>query len=125
MHSRTISSNGKQEVAGLGGFISATGVAPAKKTTIDYYTPIHQPITQYETIPELLERSEEATAAVGQEYVINTFDLGVCMKALAQQQIQFSKRGCLNFSGLQRLLTDSSSSGSVALLRGRSDALVM
>ena len=49
---------------------------------IDYYVPVHFPITPYETVEELLKRSEEATKAVGQEYVINTFDLSVCMKAL-------------------------------------------
>lgn len=44
--------------------------------------PINQPITQYEVVQELLRQSEEATAEVGQKYTINTFDLGVCMKAL-------------------------------------------
>ena len=58
------------------------GSLPQKKTVIDYYEPVHFPITQYETVEELLKRSEEATEAVGQKYVINTFDLGVCMKAL-------------------------------------------
>ena len=33
-------------------------------------------------VRELLKRSEDATAKVGQRWVINTFDLGVCMKAL-------------------------------------------
>ncbi len=79
---RMISSKGKQEVPALGGFTSATGVTPAKKSTIDYYTPIDQPITQYETVEELLKRSENATHQVGQKYTINTFDLGVCMKAM-------------------------------------------
>ena len=37
---------------------------------------------QYKTVLELLHRFEEATQAVGQTYTINTFDLGVCMKAL-------------------------------------------
>ena len=55
---------------------------PVTKSTIDYYTPINHPITQYETVQELLQRSEEATKEVGQRYTINTFDLGVCMKAL-------------------------------------------
>ena len=50
---------------------------------IDYYVPIHQPITRYETVQELLKRSEEATTSVGQKYVIDTFDLGVCMKILS------------------------------------------
>ena len=61
---------------GFGGFISSTCVIPPRKTTIDYYTPI----TQYETVQELLECSEEATKAVGQKHTINTFDLGVCME---------------------------------------------
>ena len=79
---RFISSNGKQEVPCIGGFISSTGAVPPKKTTLDYYQPIHQPITKDETVAELLKRSEEATDEVGQPYVFNTFDLGVCMKAL-------------------------------------------
>lgn len=79
---RSISSNAVQEVPCFGGFISATGEVPVQKTKIDYYQPIHQPITEYETVYELLKRSEEATVTVGQEYTINTFDLGVCMKAL-------------------------------------------
>ena len=77
-----ISSKGKQTVPSLGGFVSATGTAPKRKSTIDYYTPIDQPITQYDTVQELLLRSEDATNEVGQQYTINTFDLGVCMKAL-------------------------------------------
>ena len=67
---------------GIGGFISLIGSFPQKTTMIDYYEPVHFQITQYETVEELLKRSEEATKAVGQEYLINTFDLGVCMKAL-------------------------------------------
>ena len=66
----------------MAGFNSLTGTAPKKLTKIDYYTSIHQPITQYETVQELLHRSEEATQAVGQTYTTNTFDLGVYMKAL-------------------------------------------
>ena len=77
-----MSSHGKQEVPSLGGLISSTGKTPPRKTTLDYYTPIHQPITQYETVQELLERSQLSTHDVGQMYTINTFDLGVCMKAL-------------------------------------------
>ena len=48
----------------------------------DYYEPVHFPIKQCENVEELLKPSEEATKVVGQEYVINTFGLGVCMKAL-------------------------------------------
>lgn len=84
---RIVGSDGKQPVPALGGFISSTGITPARKSTIDYFTPINQPITDYSTVQELLRRSEVATAEVaggegGQQYVINTFDLGVCMKAL-------------------------------------------
>ena len=49
---------------------------------MNYFTPIHQPITDNAVVHELLKRSEEATAEVGQKWVSNTFDLGVCMKAL-------------------------------------------
>ena len=67
---------------GIGGFISKIGTVPKTKTTLDYYQPIHQPMTSNETVAELLKRSEDATNEVGQLYVFNTFDLGVCMKAL-------------------------------------------
>ena len=84
---RMVGSNGKQPVPALGGFISATGNIPTRISTIDYFSPINQPITEYSTVQELLRRSEVTTAEVaggegGQQYVINTFDLGVCMKAL-------------------------------------------
>lgn len=72
----------KQLIPGFGGFISATGVRPLRKSTIEYFTPINQPFTEYAVIKELLKLSEEATIEVGQEYVLNTFDLGGCMKAL-------------------------------------------
>lgn len=76
------SSAENQVVPGFGGFVSATGIKPLRKSTIDYFTPINQPFTEYAAIRELLKRSEEATMEVGQEYVLNTFDLGGCMKAL-------------------------------------------
>ena len=80
---RVVGSSGeKQIVPGFGGFISATGAKPSQKSTIDYFTPINQPFTEYSTIKELLKQSEDATMEVGQEYVLNTFDLGGCMKAL-------------------------------------------
>ena len=66
----------------MGGFISATGTTPPRKTTIDYYTVIPEAITRYETVKELLNQSAEATSMVEQRYTINTFDLGVIMKAL-------------------------------------------
>ncbi|CAM4621862.1 unnamed protein product [Leuciscus chuanchicus] len=53
-----------------------------QESTIDYFTPINQPFTEYSVIKELLKQYEEATMEVGQEYVLNTFDLGGCMKAL-------------------------------------------
>ena len=84
---RMAGSDGQQPVPALGGFISVTRKTIQRKSTIDYFTPINQPITEYATVQELLRRSEEATIEVvgeegGQQYVINTFDLGVCMKAL-------------------------------------------
>lgn len=66
----------------FGGFISATGIKPSRKSTINYFTPINQPFTENSVIQELLKRPEDATKEVGQEYVLNTFDLGGCMKAL-------------------------------------------
>ena len=78
-----ISSRERKVVPGFGGFISATGTKPSQKSTIDYFTPINQPFTDYSVIKELLIRSDEATAEVGQKYVLNTFDLGGCMRALA------------------------------------------
>ena len=77
---RVISSYGKQEVPGIAGFISLTGTAPKRLTKIDYYVPIHQPITL--NVDELLKRSGAAAEEVGQTYTINTFGLGVCMTAL-------------------------------------------
>ena len=55
---------------------------PPESHPIDCFTPINQPFTDYSVIKELLIRSEEATAEVGQEYVLNSFELGGCMKAL-------------------------------------------
>ena len=66
---------------GFGGFISSTGKVPPRKSTVDFYTPINQPITDNAVVYELLKRSEAATEEVGQPYTINTFDLGVVMKA--------------------------------------------
>ena len=71
-----------QLVPGFGGFISATGKKPSRKSTIDYFNPINQPFTEYSVMRELLKRSEDATLEVGQKYVLSTFDLGGCMKAL-------------------------------------------
>lgn len=80
---RKVGSSGvKQLMPGFGGFVSATGLKPSRKSTIDYFTPIHQPFTDYSVIRELLKLSEDATKEVGQEYVLSTFDLGGCMKAL-------------------------------------------
>lgn len=79
LFSRYVGGAGIQTVPGLGGFISATGETPLRRSTIEYYTPIHQPITDNAVVRELLKRSEEATIEVGQKFVINTFDLGVCM----------------------------------------------
>uniref|UniRef100_UPI00358E52DD uncharacterized protein n=1 Tax=Myxine glutinosa TaxID=7769 RepID=UPI00358E52DD len=71
---RYIGSCGLQPVPGLGGFTSATGSPPPSKSTVDYCTPIHQPITDNAVVRELLKRSEAATAEVGQRWVLNTND---------------------------------------------------
>lgn len=71
----------QQAVPGWAGFMSLTGKLPNNLTTIDYYPVIPHPITEYKTVQECLKYAEDATHEVGQEYVINTFDLGVCMKA--------------------------------------------
>ena len=72
----------EQSVPGFSGFTSATGIKPERKSTIEYFVPIDHPFTSYATIRELLKRSELATNKVGQKYVLSTFDLGGCMKAL-------------------------------------------
>ena len=46
---RFIYSFGKQDVPGIAGFIFLTNSLPK----IDYYTPIHELITQYETVHKL------------------------------------------------------------------------
>ena len=69
------------KMPGWGGWISVTGDPPHHLTTIGYYPVIHHPITEYDTVKECLRLAEEGTAEVGQEYVIVTADLGVCMKA--------------------------------------------
>ena len=48
---RVVGSGGqKQTVPGFGGFISATGKTPPRKSVIDYFTPINQPFTEYSVI---------------------------------------------------------------------------
>ena len=74
-------SNGDQRPP-IGRFISSTGSVLKMKTTIDYCKTMHQPVTRFETVQELLEQLEEATETVIQKYMINTFSLGVRMKAL-------------------------------------------
>ena len=71
-----------QLVPGFGGFISATGKKPSRKSTIDYFNQIDQLFTEYSVMRELLKHSENATLEVGQKYFLSTFDLGGCMKAL-------------------------------------------
>ena len=66
---RMVGSNGNQPVPALGGLISATGTAPVKKSTIDYFMPINQPIMENTIVQELLRCSEVATAAVASSYM--------------------------------------------------------
>ena len=72
----------KQLIPAFGCFISATGSSPARKYAIDYFTPIDQPFTDFGVDRQLLKRSDKATDAVRQQYVLNTLYLGGCMKAL-------------------------------------------
>ncbi|XP_046346792.1 uncharacterized protein LOC124127441 [Haliotis rufescens] len=78
---RMKSSLSHQTVPGWTGFVSLTGTTPENLTTIDYYPVIGCPITEYKTVQECLRYAENATNEVDQEYIITTFDLGVCMKA--------------------------------------------
>lgn len=57
------------------------GEAPKKKSTLEYFTHISHPITENAVVQDLLNHSEAATSEVGQKYTLNTFDLGVVMKA--------------------------------------------
>ena len=54
--SRLVGSKERQNMPGLGGFVSATGLPPSSKTTIGYYPSIHEPITEYNVVPEILKR---------------------------------------------------------------------
>ena len=63
------------------GYISMTGDPPKRLTTIGYYPVIHHPITENKTVAECLDMAEKASHEVGQDYIITTFDMGVCMKA--------------------------------------------
>ena len=62
------------------GFVSLTRYSPKQKTPTDYYPFIFSPITEFKTVKECLCQTENATLEVGQQFVITTFDLGVCMK---------------------------------------------
>ena len=80
---RVIGSSGENQVMpAFGGFVSATVIKPSRKSTLDYFIPSNEPFTDSAVVKELLRRSEGATDAVGQKYVLNTFALGGCMKAL-------------------------------------------
>ena len=74
--------NDVQRVSAFVDFVSATAYKPGRTSTNEHHNPIHQPFTEYSVIQELLKRSEEAKDEVGQYYVLSTFDLGGCMKAL-------------------------------------------
>ena len=77
---RLSSSISVQEVPGWSGFVSVTGGIPTSTTTIDYYSVINNPITDYKTVQQCLEYAESVSREVGQDFVITIFDLGVCMK---------------------------------------------
>ena len=73
MLTRVIGSSEKTQISPVfAGFILCTGVKPQRKSTIDHFTPIINPFTEYSNVEELLRVSEIATAEVGQDYVLNT-----------------------------------------------------
>ena len=47
-------------------------VSPSRKSTVDYFVPIHQPFTDRAVVRELLKRSEVAMEEVDQKWVLNT-----------------------------------------------------
>lgn len=61
-------------------FLSLTGVALSSFTNIEYYPFITQPITDYNTVNECLGYAEVSAKEIQEQYVINTHDLGVCMR---------------------------------------------
>ena len=61
-----------QTIPGWAGFVSELGDPPKRRTAIDYYPVIFEPITQYSTVKECLKYAEEATDEVGQYYVYST-----------------------------------------------------
>ena len=73
MLTRVIGSSETKQISSVfAGFISCTGMNPKRKSTIDHFTPITNPFTEYSNAEELLRVSEIATAEVGQDYVLNT-----------------------------------------------------
>ena len=71
----------KQTVPGWAGYVSLTGDVPKELITVEYYPIIPHPIAGIRSVQECLRYSEEASKEVVQQYIITTFDLGVCMKA--------------------------------------------
>ena len=65
-----------KNVFAFGGFVSATGKDFPRKSTIDYFTPINQPFTDCATQRSSLGNQKKLPKEVGQNYVLNTFDMG-------------------------------------------------
>ena len=63
--------------------VSASGIKPYQKSTIDYFSPINLPFTDNAVIVELLKKSEETTRDVVQKFALNLFDLCGVMKAMS------------------------------------------
>ena len=66
-----------QQVPSWSGFISRTGDALQKLTTIDYFFVNPHPITEYATVRETQKYAEEATKEVNHKYVITTYTIWV------------------------------------------------
>ncbi|KAK3084587.1 hypothetical protein FSP39_015968 [Pinctada imbricata] len=90
---RQISSKGKQIVPAYAGFVSCTGKLPEKRTTIDYYPMINEPITEFKVVMEILDRCAKATEEVGQKFCRKMAGSGYS-EILVEANLVTS--GCLN-----------------------------
>lgn len=82
-HSCTLVLHTASTAAGIVNVRPPGNLGPTRVNVKGFRFAIHQPITDSSLVRELLKRSEDATAKVGQKWVMNTFDLGVCMKKLS------------------------------------------
>ena len=80
---RAHASGKSQTLPGWGGWISVTGLGCQPHSKVDYMPPVNAPVTENATVQEILNISQDASRAVGQQYTVVTFDLAVAKKAMA------------------------------------------